>query len=106
MHVSRCNTTTHAWSTLTELYSSQMRARVVNTRIALATTKKHQLSVSSYYTKMCHYTDDVAAFGAPLHDDELVAYLLASLDEDFNPFFTAIVARVDPISPSELYVQL
>jgi hypothetical protein len=43
---------------------------------------------------------------APLHDDELVAYLLTGLDEDYNPVFTAIVARIDPINPSELYSQL
>jgi hypothetical protein len=33
----------------------------MNTRIALATTKKHQLSISDYYDKMCHYVDDLAA---------------------------------------------
>jgi hypothetical protein len=83
-----------------------MRARAVNTRIALATTKKNQLTVSDYYTRMCQFTDDLATSGAPLRDGELVAYLLASFDEDFNPVFTAMVARVDPITPSELYAQL
>jgi hypothetical protein len=43
---------------------------------------------------------------APLCDDELVAYLLVGLDEDYNPVFTAIVARIDLINPSELYSQL
>jgi hypothetical protein len=43
---------------------------------------------------------------APLCDDELVAYILAGLDEDYNPVFTAVVAWNDPISPSELYSQL
>jgi hypothetical protein len=41
---------------------------------------------------MCHYVDDLAASRNPLHDDELVTYLLAGLDEDFNLVFTAIVA--------------
>jgi hypothetical protein len=44
MHVSWCTTAAHAWSTLTDLYSSQTRARVVNMCIALATTKKNQLT--------------------------------------------------------------
>jgi hypothetical protein len=78
----------------------------VNTRIALATTKKYQLSISDCYTKMCHYIDDLATSSAPLYDDELVTYLLAGLDEDFNPVFTTMVAQVDPISPGELYAQL
>jgi hypothetical protein len=53
MHVSRCSSSTQALCTLADLYSSQTRARSVNTRIALATTKKQQLSVTDYYTKMC-----------------------------------------------------
>jgi hypothetical protein len=36
----------------------------------------------------------------------MVAYLLADLDSEYNPVFTAVVARVDPISPSDLYAQL
>ena len=106
MHVSRCVTAADAWGMLADLYSSQTRARAVNTRIALATTKKHHLSVSDYYAKMSSYADDLAASGSPLRDDELVAYLLAGLDEEYNPIFTAVVARVDPVTPDELYSQL
>jgi hypothetical protein len=68
--------------------------------------KENWLSVSDYYAKMSHYADELTTSGAPLRDDELVAYLLVGLDEDFNPVFTAMVARVDPINPSELYAQL
>jgi hypothetical protein len=52
MHVSRCSTSAAAWRTLVDLYSSQMRARSVNTQIALATMKKLQLSITDYYAKM------------------------------------------------------
>jgi hypothetical protein len=75
----------------------------VNTRIA---TKKNQLSVSDYYSKMTHYVDELTTLGSPLSDDELVAYLLADLDEEYNPMFTTVVAHVDPVSPSNLYAQL
>jgi hypothetical protein len=91
---------------LADLYSLQSRARAVNMWIALATTKKLHLSFTDYYSKMCHYADELAATGAPLRDDELIAYVLAGLNEDYNPVFTAIVARTDPITPSELYAQL
>jgi hypothetical protein len=53
MHVSRCTTATQTWTTLATPYSSQMRTCLVNTRIALATTKKNHLNVSDYYSKMC-----------------------------------------------------
>jgi hypothetical protein len=91
---------------LANLYASQSRAHAVNTRIALAMTKKLHLLVTDYYAKMCHYAGELTAIGAPLRDDELVTYILASLDEDYNSVFTEIVARTDPISPSELYSQL
>jgi hypothetical protein len=55
---------------------------------------------------MTHYTDEFIVSGAPLRDDELVAYILAGLEEDYNPVFTAIIAQVDPVSPSDLYAQL
>jgi hypothetical protein len=70
------------WRMLADLYSSQTRARSVNTHIALATTKKHQLSVSDYYAKMSQLADDLAASGTLLRDDEFVTYLLAGLDEE------------------------
>jgi hypothetical protein len=52
---------------------------------------------------MCTYADELATLVTPLRDDELVAYLLTGLDEDYNVVFTAVMARSDPISPSELY---
>jgi hypothetical protein len=59
--------------------------------------------MTDYYAKMSTFVDDLAASGTPLHDDKFVAYLLAGLDEEYNPVFTVIIAWADPISPSELY---
>jgi hypothetical protein len=106
MHVSQCMMLVQAWRTLTDLYSSQSCARAVNMRIALMTMRKLQLSVSDYYSKMSQYADELATIGAPLCEDEFVAYLLACLNEDYNPVFTAKITRPDPISPSELFTQL
>jgi hypothetical protein len=66
--------------------------------------KKNQSSVTDYFTKMLVFVDDLIASGTPLRDDEFIAYLLAGLDEEYNPMFTVIVARADPISPSELFL--
>jgi hypothetical protein len=78
----------------------------LNTCITLATTKIHQLSILDYYAKVLQLADDLAALGTHLRDDEFIAYLLAGLDKEYNPVFTTVVARVDPISPSDLYTQL
>jgi hypothetical protein len=89
MHISRCTTVAHAWSTLANLYSSQKHARFVNMRIALATTRKNQLFVSDYYARMSQIAYDLTSSGTPLRDDKFVAYLIAGLDEDYNLVFTS-----------------
>jgi hypothetical protein len=68
--------------------------RSVNTRIAFATTKKNQSSVTDYFTKMLVFVDDLIASRTPLRDDEFIAYLLAGLDEEYNPMFTVIGALI------------
>jgi hypothetical protein len=55
---------------------------------------------------MSQLADNLATCGTPIRDDEFIAYLLASLDEDYNLMFTSIVTRADPLAPSELYAQL
>ena len=41
-----CDTPQEVWSLLEQTYASQSRARTVNTRIALATTRKDDMSIS------------------------------------------------------------
>jgi hypothetical protein len=65
-HISRCTTSAQAWQALADLYSSQACVCSVNTQIALATTKKNQLTISDYYVKMTQYADELAASGTPL----------------------------------------
>jgi hypothetical protein len=50
--------------------------------------------------------DELASAGKALEDEELVSYVLAGLDFEYNPVVPVIVARVEPISIGELYAQL
>jgi hypothetical protein len=50
--------------------------------------------------------NDMAIAGHPLGDEELISYILASLNENFNPMVLAVVARVESISPVELYSKM
>jgi hypothetical protein len=101
--VTMCTHAADVWSEMSNLYSSQACARTVNTRIALATTRKNQLSVTEYYSKMRYLADDMASIGTALRDDEFVS---AELDEDYNSVYSAVISRVEPITPGELYAQL
>jgi len=84
--VAMAKTAAELWAAVEEIYSSQSRVRSVNTRIALATTKKGNSTASEYLAKMKSYADEMKDAGRPLDDDEFTSYILTGLDlEDYNP---------------------
>ena len=91
------------WAAIQDLHASQSRARVMSTRMALATASKGTSSVADYFVKMKGLADDVASAGRKLEDEELVSYILTGLGEDFDAVVTSVSARVEPITVQELY---
>jgi hypothetical protein len=87
------------------MFTSMSRVRTVNTRIALATMKKGNLSMAEYVAKMRSLADEIASAGKII-DDELVSYILAGLDYDYNSIISALVARTELISVGEMFFQL
>lgn len=77
----------------------QTWARAVDTRIALTTTKKGNLSVTELANEM-------AAAGKPLGDVELVANILTGLNMEYNPLVSTLLAWVQPVSFGELKAKL
>ena len=101
-------TAAKAWATIEGLFASQSRARVIATRMALATASKGSSTIAKYVTKMKALSDDMASAGKKLEDDEMVSYILTGLasDRDFNSVVTAVTTRVEPITVTDLYTQL
>jgi hypothetical protein len=104
--VAAYDTPQEVWSLLEQTYSSQSRARTVDTRIALATTRKDDMSISEYIIKMKSLADEMASAKKNVDDEELVSYILAGLDEEYNPVVFALLARVEPVSVVEAHSQL
>jgi hypothetical protein len=75
-------------------------------RMALSTTKKGYMPISKYVAKMKAIANEMASAGKRLDDEELVSYILAGLDSDFDGVISAVSARVEPITVAELYGQL
>jgi hypothetical protein len=89
-------TTPHeVWNTLIAMATSQSRARVINTRMTLSTTRKGSLPVARYIGKMKALTDDMAFMGKKLDDEDLVSYILVGLDSDFDSVISIVVARAE-----------
>jgi hypothetical protein len=78
----------------------------VNTHMALATTRKGSLSVAKYLAKMQALDNDMAMAGKPLNDEDLVQYILAGLDEDFDSVVNSVLAHPQAITVSELAAQM
>jgi hypothetical protein len=87
---------------LEEQFTSQMRARVIRTCMALANTHKGILSVVEYLAKMQSLNNDMATAGKPLDDEDMVQYILAGLDEDYDSVVNSILACPQAITVSEL----
>lgn len=76
VYVAAMKTSAEVCQAIDGMFASQSRAHVINTRLALATTQKGNLSVAAYVNKMKGYADDTASAGRSLDDGELKFYKL------------------------------
>ncbi|KAK1697568.1 hypothetical protein QYE76_014265 [Lolium multiflorum] len=101
------DTAAEVWGAIKAMFASQSRTRVSNLRVALAKTRKENMTTAAFFTKMKGLADELAAAGRPIDEEELVEYLLAGLDESYNPLFAAIgVNGGEDLTVSELYAQV
>jgi hypothetical protein len=88
------------WQALEEMFASQCEAKVTNLRIAVANTKKLNLTTPAYLTKMQGIVDELSAAGCT------VTTLLAGLGTPYNALVASLGVVTTPITLSHLYAQL
>jgi hypothetical protein len=86
-------TSKELWNKLHNLFAAQSSASTMQIRMRLATRVKN-------------LTDSLAAVGAPLRDDEIMAYLLTGLPGEYDSLVTSATTRAEPMSLSEVYTNL
>ena len=59
--ITAVTTAAEAWTAIQALHASQSRARIISTRMALATTSKGASSISEFFTKMKALGDEMAS---------------------------------------------
>lgn len=65
------------------------------------------MTIIEYFGKMKSLGDEIAAAsGKPMDEEDLVAYIQNGLDDDFELVVSVLVARVKPITMTDLYSQL
>jgi hypothetical protein len=107
--VSHClflKTSKDVWDKLDGLYAAQSQASAMQLHMQLATLNKQDLSATDYFNWVKNLGDNLAAVGAPLRDDEVMAYILIGLSEEYDSLVTSVMTQAEPMSLSEVYTNL
>jgi hypothetical protein len=89
------------WAAISRSFASQSRSRVLYLR-----TRKGDMSITSYFSTMRGYADEMTAAGKPLDDDDVVSYILNGLDADYNSLIEQVNEMTETISPETIYSRL
>jgi hypothetical protein len=79
---------------------------MVQIRVELATSKRRDLFAADFFRKITGLANELAAIGAPLREDEVLAYLLAGLPAKYDPFVTSMTTKSEALSLDEVFVHL
>jgi hypothetical protein len=99
-------TSKEVWDSLTRQFSFSTRARVVQLRVELASVKKRDLSAADYFAKIKDIAAQMAAADCPISNDEILSYLFAGLEADYDAFVTAMTTKTEPLSLDDTYAHL
>jgi hypothetical protein len=107
--VTAYRTANETWKVVEGNFTSAKRARTVNSIVALATTKKEDISVEEYVNKMCFLGDELSAVVKQvvkqINDDELISYIFAGLDQEYNTIITTLLTK-ETLTIGDVYSQL
>ncbi|XP_073360636.1 uncharacterized protein [Aegilops tauschii subsp. strangulata] len=84
------------WSALEWTYATRSRAHVMQLRRQLATIQKKEMSMVDYFTKVKGLTDALAAAGKQLDEEDIIIYLLTSLDSSYDPLIFQLLGSCGP----------
>jgi hypothetical protein len=103
--VTACRTSNETWKVIEGNFTSAKRACIINSRIALAMTKKEDLSVAEYVSKMRFLGDELTAAGKQINNDELISYIFAGLGQEYNSIITTLLVK-ETLTIGDVYSQL
>jgi hypothetical protein len=80
------------WVSVTEMFSAVSQSRIVHLHTALAKTQKENMSAKAYFGRIKSLADEMANAGERLDDTQVISYILAGLDDQYDGFVASITA--------------
>jgi hypothetical protein len=94
------------WDSLQKKFVSSTKAFTVQILVELTTSKKCDLSIADFFRKITGLANELAIVDAPLHDEEVLAYLLAGLPVEYDPFVTSMKIKSEALSIDDMFAHL
>jgi len=91
------NSSHSVWNALEKTFSSSSRARIIQLKLKLQSTKKGSLAMIDYIMKVKGAADSLATIEEPVSEQDQVMNLLEGLGSNYNAVVTAINIRDDKI---------
>jgi hypothetical protein len=104
-HIMNAPTSRAAWVILERMFSSRSRARVIQIRSQTTAAKKKGVVAADYFRNMKTLADTLYAIGQPLHEEEIISYILAGLGPNYDPLVTSLSVK-DDITLDKVYSHL
>jgi hypothetical protein len=98
-----CSTAATVLSSIQAMLSAQNRGEVRHIWHQIQALKKRDMTVSEYMGKVKALADAMAAAGSPLHDDEVIDYMLTGLGRPYNPIAASLNIAPTVVSLSAFY---
>jgi hypothetical protein len=103
MHVLRIEHVAGVWITVETMFASQSQSKITNLRIAFPNTKKLNMTSATFFAKMEGFTDELAAAGKTVSDDELVSFILAGLGNGYDSAVAALDVAKKSVTVAKLF---
>lgn len=103
LHQITASRTSHkAWKMLKGIFNTRLKSRIIHLQNQLRSLRKDSLSVDDFFVKLTAISEELREAGVSIDDGELSLIALNGLDETYDPFVTAQIARVEDISFASL----
>jgi hypothetical protein len=102
------DTSRQVWLALANQFANQSKTRIANLKKKLQSLHQGSKSCSEYIQAAKEYSDQLAAAGKPIPDEDLITYLTNGLNPSFNSFITSfsIMTRDKDLSLDDFQEEL